>query len=252
MRNLSYVISQCFEYYRDSQRCVHESEGRERSLFLTVPLSADEFLVPTFVLPSLKECSWGGNSAPDVAVHLNYIGGYSDYKSLDAAFRDSLQCSYEKTRLVRLPLSKPTDKPYYATWGAVFDNDYNPVMMTMWRLSKHHEVINKGTSFESLRVRVGFSQPILWISPSVVINKGNAVERYLANKVIPTALSIPHVYTPYNLGAAFSSGSSSCYPIKVEICKCPFSVKAPCVPSASTSNASLLDVALNHLDEIVP
>ena len=81
----------------------------------------------------------------------------------------------------------------------------------------------------------------------------DAVERFIINQIIPTALSINYLSSPScHRSVIYESNSTNCNTkVKVLIEKIPFIIKETDVPSISTTNEELLDTALNYIDEII-
>lgn len=208
-----------------------------KSMFMTVPLTDTHFELPLFASCALQDERVGSDV---IAVTLNTFGRKAEYKSLANNMRYALYKSYAPYHLIRItPDSEP--EAYYATWGAIFNKDFIPVMMMTWEVERidtdgHLKVLS----------------PVIRISPDVV-RKTNAVERFILNRILPEALSANICYPPaYNSRVFTRHSYSDIVPsIKAIIGDFPFALRGVDTPSASTTNKDLLDIALNHLDEIV-
>lgn len=230
-------------YGLDSGYMRHPFE-RERSM--VVPISPDKvFELPTFLLselPSLRKLLQEEGSHALVA-RLCTEGRFSKYKSMDAIMRDSLQIGFTRKRLHCLVEGDHPRETYYVTHGAIFDYQFNPVMMMLWKVQPIRE--------ESGDFKYILRKPILRVSPHVLMEKKDAVQRYICNKIIPTTLAINHISVPSDYIDLCLKEWYGWYHVTVEIEKIDFNVKDVDVPSVSTTNEMLLDIALNHVEEAI-
>ena len=136
--------------------------------------------------------------------------------------------------------------PYYGTQGAVFDKEFDPVMMCSCIVERNKEK-EESKSFYKL------SKLILRIDPYAFIHKPTSMERFLNNKLITACLEntffMPSSYL-YRNHLRISRPTEK-FPVKVEIDNCPFTVRSANTPSISTTNQQLLQIALNHIHEII-
>lgn len=249
MIDLITALDYSFEnlHLRYEYRSTRVVDKREDIAYMTVPLSSDLIEVPSLALPTfetnlqLRDCN---NYPEELAITLTCQGARTNYKSLEAVIRDVFPIRFNTHHLIKIPDQKDTTKKYYITNGAIFDEDFNPIVLVTWQIQK---VYSDNTSF-----KLNFIRPILRVSPEVVINRGNSIERFIVNKLMTNALSIYRIEIPsINGNDIFEAQWGQSFKAEVVIDKIPFPVKKVDVPSISTTNEKLLDVALNNIDELV-
>lgn len=241
MRNLSQVIE--YVYTNCLYSCPTDCTGIPigKSLYMTIPLTGEHIEVPAFVAYALGEYT----DMDAIAVTVNHTGDKGIYKSLSSNIRYALQKVYSPYHLVKIT---EEEEDYYATYGAIFNKDYKPVMLMTWEIDK----IPVEEESLSCKYKYKMMRPVLRIAPEV-FRKSNAVEKYIVNKIIPETLASEDIDWPNNLRRYnFVLHSYSDSPvIKAVIEDCPFSIRSADTPSVSTTNKDLLAIALNHLDELM-
>lgn len=253
MRSLSDVIESCFkdhcyDYDYSPEYAVHENN----SLYMEVPIGKETFEIPLLAQYAFFNYDevMAREKTDKIVVELIHTGASSTYKTLDSKLRDALARSYRRLKLTKIASVNGLDKTYYAACGAIFDENFLPIMMMSWQVERVRQE-NQETG-ECPKYR--FKRPIIRISPEVFISKGNAMERYIVNKIPAAALSITRIYTP-RFSSKFFDGSNDNWSkpmtIKIEIDDCPFVLRKTDKPSISTTNKELLDIALDHIEEVV-
>ena len=249
MRDLKTAISYCFEYVAADTYSISRSISfTDKSSYMLIPVTGDSIEIPTmtmYSLPTLENKILQKEPIDALVVNLNNNGGYSSYKSVSTSIRDAFTVLYKNAHLRKLVTVGDPEKTYYGTYGAIFDENFKPIVMLSWELKK----IYRDEDQDSFRYK--FIRPILRVAPEVFINKSNSVERFIINKIIPTALSITYLSSPiFHRSMIYESNSGNCK-VKVLIEKIPFIIKETDVPSVSTTNEELLDTALNYIDKII-
>ena len=249
MRDLKTAISYCFECVASDTYSLSRSISfTDKSSYILIPVTGDSIEIPTmamYSLPTLENKILQKEPIDALVVNLNNNGGYSSFKSVSASIRDAFTVLYKNAHLRRLVTVGDPEKTYYGTYGAIFDENFKPVVMLSWELEKIYR------DDEQVPFRYKFIRPILRVAPEVFINKSNTVERFIINQIIPTALSIIYLSSPiFHRSMIYESNSGNCK-VKVLIEKIPFIIKETDVPSISTTNEELLDTALNYIDEII-
>ena len=211
---------------------------------MVIPVGLDTVEIPVFVLGDFAYIT--GNSecknTDAIVVNLMSFDVNSSYKSLDADIRNTLYSDYRGIELRKLLSTSNYDHPYYITRGIIFNDRFQPVLMLSWQLEK--------TSKAEEDPVYTFSRPILRIHPDIFINKGDAMERFIVNKILPAALNVQNVYTPFVYSTiSCLKEAGRVFRLKVEIDRCPFTIETPDVPSITTENKELLNIALTHIDE---
>lgn len=251
MGDLRTVISYCFEYKDGiNYSPIRNISFTDRSSYMLIPVAEDTIEIPTMTMYSLsmvEEKILKKEPIDTLVVNLNNTGAYTTYKTAEASVKSAFSVSYRKARLKKLISVGNPEKTYYGTYGAIFDENFKPVVMLSWELKKIYR------DDEQDPFRYKFITPILRVAPEVFIDKSNTVERFIINKLIPTTLSLTHIYPPINPGNRIFDSGSIGYDRKAKILieDCPFVIKETDVPSISTTNEELLGTALNYIDEII-
>ena len=249
MRDLRTALSYCFECVAADTYSISRSISfTDKSSYMLIPVTGDNIEIPTmamFSLPTLENKILQKEPIDALAVNLNNNGGYSTFKSVSASIRDAFTVLYKNAHLRKLVTVGDPEKTYYGTYGAIFDENFKPIVMLSWELKKIYG------DDEQDPFRYKFISPILRVAPEVFINKSNTVERFIINQIIPTALSITYLSSPiFHRSMIYESNSGNCK-VKVLIEKIPFIIKETDVPSISTTDEELLGTALNYIDEII-
>lgn len=246
MRDLESALEYSFENINQGYSWRNNSLNREEGIkYMVIPISEKPMEIPTFVLSQFETDFRLIHGRDALIVTLKHLGKNTNYKTLDASLRDSLTSTYTNDYLIKLPNVKDTTRKYYVTCGAIFDENFKPIMMQSWEAKK--ALSDKATAYYD------FLRPILRISPEVFINKSNSIERYIINKIVPTALSLNFIGAPAAHGHDLFMGDNlgKRFKAKVVIDKIPFEIKSVNVPSISTTNEELLNIALDNIDELI-
>lgn len=251
MRDLKTALSYCFECVAaDTYNIGRSISFTDKSSYMLIPVTGDSIEIPTmamYSLPTLENKILQKEPIDALVINLNNNGGYSSFKSVSASIRDAFTVLYKNAHLRKLVTVGEPEKTYYGTYGAIFDDNFKPIVMLSWELKKIYR------DDEQDPFRYKFIRPILRVAPEVFINKSNTVERFIINQIISTALSINYLSSPScHRSVIYESNSTNCNTkVKVLIEKIPFIIKETDVPSISTTNEELLDTALNYIDEII-
>ena len=208
-----------------------------------IPVSGDTFEIPVFAIcnTSIVENIKKG-LVDTVVANINWYNVFNRYKSLNASFYSSITEKFSDTGLIKLPV-KDGETDCYITHGAVFDHNLQPLFMLTWAFQK----VAPSENNLSYKYSLQGLYPIVRVAPQVIIDKNHSVHKYIANRVLPSILSLESVYVPEiatnNYGQPFSP--------KALIEPIPFTVRRPSLPSVNTSNADLLHSALDHFDDFI-
>lgn len=213
--------------------------------YMEIPVNEDSFEVPLFALPTFIGALMD-NRLPQtdaLVVCLKAGGVSSGYSSLERIMKDVMIEKWISSKLVTIPVKLGDDIIYYyGTGGAVFDCNFNPIMICSWQVEQYIEesVDEEGNTHTNTKYR--YVKPIIRISRIAFVEKRDAMERFLSNKYANTCL-MERVTPPTLLRDRKS--------IKLEVDEFPFRFLQTDVPSISTSNQELLELAANHIDDIV-
>ena len=251
MANLESTIRSCFE---DIRRCnsvgcrySRSSNFNTKSLYMMIPMKEPKIEIPLFALDNVVNVS-NLDIIDALAVTLDNTNKISSFKTINASIINNIESSIKNYHLIEFG-TQPGEQKYYCTHGAIFNKDFKPVMMMTWEFEKVVSTdLNIPYKLRPLR-------PILRIDPKVIIYKSDSVERYIVNKMMPSALSLYNVYNPYVRGSCkildLNGYGDKSYKVKVIIENMPFALRKTDTPSISTTNEELMKVALDNLEEIV-
>ena len=216
--------------------------------YMEIPIEEDIFELPVFALSDFNELTRDNKdlSTEAITAMLFSLNKEPRYKSLDRYMRDIILEQFTHSRLVKCEVKQGTETIlYYGTHGAVFDKYFKPMMMCLWQMKR--KWINEETR------KYHFIKPILRIDPECYIRQWDPMQRWIAKKAASAALS-ETIYRPYrrDLTDAFEETPyDSQAELTVEIGKSPFKIRTADIPSISTTNESLLQLAIDHIDEVV-
>lgn len=212
--------------------------------YMEIPINSDVLEIPLFVLKDFIDIVQGDKDKDVIVAILYSYGQTSSYKSLDSVMKDVLSAPFRQDKRLFKVLVPGSSNIYYATFGAIFDEHFTPLMMMSWELERRVE--EEGTN------KYYFKKPLLRINPHPCVDKEDALQRFICGRMMATALSST-VYTPYQYrdNHFISPNSSSFDYVKVEIDKCPFIIKGTDAPSISVTNKDLLQVAADHIEELL-
>lgn len=245
-RDLAATIEDAFYdcAYRRCYSCRQGTPETRARKFLDIPVGGNTFEIPVMAFEKLRSISHRDREYRDcvIAAHLNDTGSTSRYSTLDRNMKDVLEESFSSSRLVALTVKQGDDNIlYYGTCGAVFNRNMEILMMMSYQIETCDQ--NTDPVFRIVR-------PILRIDPNVFLSKADPMERYIINKILTASLSIT-LYENRLLLPSTISCAEDAMKVKVELDKSPFVIHQASVPSISTTNQSLLQVALDHIDEII-
>lgn len=244
-RELNYTIGQVFEGRTTSRGVSYYSRGvmpiDTKRIYMEIPINKPVFELPLFALGAFKQAIVDKKFNNDAIIAtLRTIGKVPKYKTPARYMKDLLYESYERDKLVELEVEAgSTSLFYYVTCGAIFDHHFKPLMLCSWIMERAAE--EDGT-FEYNPLNA-----ILRIDPHCYLSKDNSLEKFIVNK-LPTVALQTEIFRPY--GNCFRNIPEGA-PLKIEIADCPFTLKTADVPSVSTTSKRLLQVAIDHLDEII-
>ena len=210
--------------------------------FMKVPINQEVFELPTMVVDSFGNDTWNNNfkSASSLVITLNDYGVQPRYTTLDRNLRDTLLSPFDSQRLVRVEVKQNNVTiPYFVTRGAIFDEDYNPMMMTSLKFQKQND-----DDFPYKLIKC-----IIRISPSCYLYKTDPMRRAIINKIVnkTAGIKVKKILRFYNL---VESQIKVIKPI-IEIADSPFEIVHPQKPTSSTSKEDLIAVALNNMNEVL-
>lgn len=218
--------------------------ARPNSYYLEIPISQDVFELPAIAHQIFYQKQSILDQVDMIAYQMRSVY-YVNHKTPASGIPTWLH-QYKRGCLAKFDKGDNQNTPYYVAYGTILDKDFQPVVMLSWS-------VKKVCNLEGVPFRYYFIKPLLRISPRVIIEKSNPVERYIVNQLLPKVLDL-YVPTPaycvYNALFGNAHEDSMQHPQAI-IDEIPFQVRKVEAPSVSTTNRELLDVALEHIDEVI-
>jgi hypothetical protein len=250
MASLDSVISAIFEDSNSNSQIRRQYFNRNTSntpitvkKYMEIPINSDVFELPLFAFEDFKKMHQNKKIGDVIVASLYSCGQTSNYKSLDSIMKDVLSTYFDK-HLCKVQVAN-SPNTYYTTFGAVFDENFTPLMMLSWIMERR---IN-----EEGVIKYRYKKPLLRLNPYPCLNKEDALQKFICGRWMTTALGT-RVYTPsayYCRDFIEQSGYLSFNHVKIEIDECPFVIRGTEVPSISVTNEGLLQLAAEHIDEIL-
>lgn len=255
-RTLEETISRL--YWGDSRsQCWGSRDGLSNPnvRYMDIPINQEVFEIPLLALDTFVDIvrNHTDGMTSFIAVSLNAIGREPRYKTVDRFMRDVLLENYKNSRLIKLEVKQGSDTVlYYGTQGAVFDKEFNPIMICSYQIQRLERTVevNAGEP-DMIEYQYKLLRPILRVDPQIYLHKENPLEKFIVNKMVNGCLE-DTFYPPsgYTLCRNFIRNNES-LPVKVIIDTCPFQLHQADTPSISTTNQKLLQVAIDHIDELI-
>lgn len=249
MASLDSVIYEIFEDSNINSQIRRQYYSRNTSntpitvkKYMEIPIDSDVFELPLFAFEDFKKMHQNKKIGDVIVASLYSCGQTSNYKSLDSIMKDTLSTYFDKHLCkVQIPNSPNV---YYTTFGAVFDKNFTPLMMLSWIMEKREG--------EGGVIKYHYKKPLLRLNPYPCLNKEDALQKFICGRWMTTALGT-RVYIPSTYGCVnfIEPGYFSFDHVKIEIDECPFVIRGTDVPSISVTNEALLQLAADHIDEIL-
>ena len=249
MASLGSVINSIFENSNSNSLISRQYYNRNTNntpitvkKYMEIPISSDVFELPLFAFEDFKKMHQNKKIGDVIVASLYSYGQTSNYKSLDSIMKDTLSTYFDR-HLCKVQISN-SPNIYYATFGAVFDENLTPLMMLSWIMERR--VNEEGV------IKYRYKKPLLRLNPYPYLNKEDALQKFICGRWVTTALGT-RVHTPSTYGWRnfIESGYLSFEHVKIEIDECPFVIRSTDVPSISVTNEGLLQLAADYIDEIL-
>ncbi len=252
-RDLSNVVSDIFvgSMARHScWRCLSDDPNVRAKMpnlkYLTIPITDNAFEIPVFALDKLADTIRVENIIPDTLIAPLYTTqDCSRYTSLGPVMQDVLCERFRDSRLAKITV-RNLEKNYYGCYGAIFNSDYEPLLLCTWQVGRTRATDN------SLRERLTFFKPLIRVSPKCFTEDRDLVTKFITEKFLGSALSTS-VYCPgpHVLNSRFLLDPPELQmPLRAIIDDMPFQLTTVLRPSINTTNDTLLNVAKAFSQEI--
>lgn len=215
-------------------------------MYMEIPIDGESFELPLLAFEAFRQTLKSPIQYDTLAASVYSCGQTSSYKSLDAVMRDVLSTKFSR-HLSKVLIAGSTNV-YYATFGTVFDVNLKPLMMLSWIMEKKYDGEGK--------MKYHYKRPLLRLNPYPCVGKEDSLQRWLGGKMLTTSLGAM-ISTPYyyDLGDYLEQSRTyttrDWHKVKVEIDECPFTIRSSDVPSVSVTNEGLLQLAADHIIEIM-
>lgn len=228
MGNLISTICHSYDkggfYSRTSQNIDPSCQIR----YLEVPFEKGIVEIPTFMTYVLYKDDIFLKDIDVIALELIDEKRRTYYKSLDPKMREMLSASALEVTEV---YDDGHGKSYFGKPGMLFDSNWNPILMMSWRMEKDENG------------KVIPLKPLLRVHPSCFILKEDPVQRYIINRIVPTALEQRISYNEY--------GFMNTMKVEIIIGEIPFKPRTVNKPSISTTNEDLQKTLRDNLDDLI-
>ena len=215
-------------------------------LYMEIPIGSDVFELPLLAYSAFRDMLSHNRHCDTLVAQIYSCGLESSYKSLDAIMKDVLTAKPSLHLCkVRVPGS-PT--VYYSTYGTVFDSRLKPLMMLSWVFERKAD--------DNGKVKYHYKKPLLRLNPQTCLLKEDALQRFMAGRMLTGSLE-SYVTIPYfvNMNEFLEQTRSYTdrrnFHVRIEIDECPFVIRGVDIPSISLTNEALLQMAADHIDEIL-
>lgn len=246
-RTLSFSIEKVLAGYTSSGYSSGNVSPDNRYLHMQINTNQDTIELPILALPKLKELYNKyllPDELPETIDILLFNNGTKVYgKALETNIKNYLDAQFPSDRLVLLPVKdKEETINYYCTQGAVFNEDFYPLMVCSWVIRKSTPEEKEATTQPYMLVK-----PLIRISPDCVRCQSDPMERFISKKFIQSTFSIRDIDTRY------TNFIGHCITFKPEvvIANFPFTLRKTIVPSISTNNKDLLKIAEEHINDVM-
>lgn len=242
MASLDTSIREAFHDRGHTNYSYGSEEPVTPSIYMEIPID-NVFELPVMAFSAFRKMLSERPECNALIARLYSKGRQSSYKSLEAVMKDVLNSAFRYS-LCKITVSDTQDI-YYGTMGTLFNCHLAPIMMMSWIFERVVREDGK-TSYH-------YRMPLIRISPRVIAEKDDSVKRFISNKFLSTVADMTLFSLPsfWNCTAIERDNLISHPNIRIEIDKCPFQIKTPCVPSIAVTNDSLLKIAADNIDDII-
>lgn len=215
-------------------------------LYMEIPIGSDVFELPLLAYSAFRDMLSHNRHCDTLVAQIYSCGLESSYKSLDSIMKDVLTAKPSLHLCkVRVPGSSNV---YYSTYGTVFDSRLKPLMMLSWVFERKPD----GNG----RMKYHYKKPLLRLNPQTCLLKEDALQRFMAGRMMTSSLE-SYVTLPYfasmdeYLEQTHSYINRRSFQARIEIDECPFVIRGVDIPSISLTNEALLQMAADHINEIL-
>lgn len=225
-----------YKVYRDVAYGIRHWPDPQESIVknMEIPVGTDVIEVPCFLLPRFKLYAHSNNqSANAIITQLSNCAHKPMYKTLNSVLSYSI-----RTRIItKFEVSQQNQTvKYLITFGAILEEDLNPIMMCSWVLRKIPNTEDNGC-YEYL-------YPLLRIAPKCLLYPNNLMERTIGKKI--PLLLIGKTIRPNSWVTLIEEDLG---PLRLEVADSPFKMTAITPAFPDVSNEDLLRCVYNYSDD---
>ena len=201
---------------------------------MEIPVDTDVIEIPCFLLPRFKLYAHSNNQSADAIItQLDDCAQEPMYKTLANELSYSIRTQY--ITKFEVPQQNQTVK-YLITFGAILEEDLNPIMMCSWVLRRRPNT-ESDDCYEYL-------YPLLRIAPKCLLYPNNLMERTIGKKI--PSLLIGKTIRPNSWVTLIEEDLR---PLRLEVADSPFKMTAITPAFPDVSNEDLLRCAYNFSDD---
>ncbi len=248
-RTLSYTI---YNIFTDLTGYSSVSRPREPNIvgykYMEIPIDRDEeeFEIPCVALNQFGNLVTSNSETKysKLVVRI-YSRNYTPYyRTLNRNLQEILSTNIEGTSLIKTQLNPGVSNSdyYYGCLGSIFDKHLNPLFLCTWKIKRIKTAIENEDNYE-------FIKPVIRICSDVFTDQSDALQRFLSKKFPILALS-SSITPPMLNRNRFINRENPCKPMVI-IDNIPFNIKEAEIPSISTENKNLIQIAIDNINEII-
>lgn len=211
--------------------------------YIKIPLSEDIIELPLFLNNAFNDfpANFLENSISEVLVELTPSMDRYYGKTLGTQVKHIL---YTPLFLGIQKIKIDTDEVYYGSYGTIFNEDFEPIVMFSWKLGKQKDSNN----YRLIR-------PILRINGKYMLNKADPMQKYIVNKILPEAASLEGIYGTDGFKLFLDNYDGHCRvsnpKLKIEIDECPFPIIQSKMPDINTTQEELRNTLYENFKNVL-
>lgn len=225
-----------YKVYRYTSYTRSADAGSQESIVknMEIPVDTDVVEIPCFFLPRFKLYAHSDHQSADTIItQLSDCAHEPIYKTLNS----ELSYSIRTKGITKFEVSQQNQTvKYLITFGAILEEDLNPIMMCSWVLKKWPDS-ESGNYYEYL-------YPLLRIAPKCLLYPNNLMERTIGKKI--PSLLIGETIRPNSWITLIEADLG---PLRLEVADSPFKMTAITPAFPDVSNEDLLRCAYKYSDD---
>ena len=228
-----------------NRRSSSSGDFHTKRAYMEIPINEDTIELPLLAFKSFANIV---NQNNDTKIETLVAALYSEngrpyYKTFSRYMKDLIRTNYVDNRLIRAEIKqKDTTINYYVSHGAVFNEKLEYLLLCTWEIHRVRHANNPCT--------YRYITPIIYVNPECFINPDDQMKKWVINHLISSGFSADIKAPGRGFDRSERWETALVSKLKVEIGDIPFKISSVDVPSISTTNEELLQVAINHINDI--